>query len=125
MVLGDFEESLVNSICIINCGPANTVVWLPLVTLLTHWTADFSMGWPSMTPEIMLHSPSNSVAGALAEVAGAAFLDARGFAFAVAGASPRVSVSKAKPLPGVVAKLDGRTVPRVARQSFQLSPSSS
>src|SRR5881296_977118 len=103
MVLGDFEESLVNSIFIITCGQANTVVWLPSVTLLTHLTTDCSIGWPSMMPEIMRHSPSNSVAGALLRVTCAVtcavFLDARVFAFAVAGASPRVSVSNAKPLP--------------------------
>src|SRR6185295_8537644 len=113
MVFGDVEESLVNSIFIITCGPANTVVWLPWVTRLTHLTTDFSIGWPSMMPEIMRHSPSNSVAGALPGVGGAAFLDARGVAFAVTGASPRVSVSSAKPLPGVVANWDGRTAPRV------------
>src|SRR5713226_5083063 len=108
MVCGDFEESLVNSTFIITCGPAYTTVWLPWVTLLTHLTRDFSIGWPSMTPEIMRHSPSNSVAGALLGVGDATFLDARAFAFAGPRASPRVSVSSAKPLPGVEAKLDGR-----------------
>jgi len=47
------------------------------------------------------------------------------FAFLATGESPRVSVSQANPLPGVEAKLDGHPAPRVARQIFHVSPSSS
>src|SRR6266571_564973 len=124
MVLGDFEESLVNSNFIMTCGPAYTVVWLPWVTFFTHWTADSSIGRPSIMADNMRHSPSNSVGGALSETAGAALLDLRVFVFAATGASPRVSVSNANPSPRFEAKRDGRTVPRVARQIFHVSPPS-
>src|SRR6266481_5777977 len=124
MAFGDCEASLENSTFSITCGPAYTVVWLPSVTLLTHLTMDSSIACPSITPETRRHSPANSVSGALADFAGTAFLDARVLVFAGAGVTPRVNVSSAKPLPAGAAKRDGRTAPRVARQSFKVSPSS-
>src|SRR5437868_14540485 len=123
MVFGAFEESCVNSTFNITCGPATTVVTLPCVTRLTHFNSDSSTGTPFITPETMLHSPSNSVAGALLGLGGADFLDEVAWALRVV--SPRVRVSNANPLPALEAKREGRTVPRVAMQSFQVSPSSS
>src|SRR5436309_13295340 len=107
MVLGDFEESLVNSNFIMTCGPAYTVVWLPWVTLLTHWPADSSIGCASIVADNMRHSPSNSVGGALPETAGAALVALRVFVFAATGASPRVSFSSANPPPRFEGKAHG------------------
>src|ERR1017187_8825823 len=111
MVFGDAEASMVNSAFNMTFGPANTVVSLPWVTRLTHFTMDSSIGLPSKMPEIMSHSPSSSVAVADA-VFSFVFLDAPVFALA----QPRVSVSTASPLTGVEANFAGRTDPFVARQ---------
>src|SRR5260370_11874996 len=97
MAFGDLEESIVNSTFIITCGPARTVVRLPLVTRFTHLTRDWSIGFPSMTPETMGHSPSNSVPGDSDLAAG--FLEARNFLAATAGSPLRTRVSIAHPLP--------------------------
>src|SRR3954451_22660958 len=113
MVFGDLEESAVNLIFIIVWGPATIVVSSPTVRRLTHFTEESSIGTPLETAETIRHSPSNAVAGAVLERT----VRARGADACVAvclRARPFVSVSKAKPVPGFVAKRTGRLLPRVA-----------
>src|SRR6185369_13256678 len=110
IVLGDCDGSMVYSALRKTCLPKYVVVWVAVVTRRAVFTIEGSSAWPACQALTISHSPTSSPSPDAVSTGGEP-----------ASTAPRVNTSTALPLPGLVAKERGRSLPLMLRQIFQVS----
>src|ERR1017187_4364748 len=103
-------------------GPNLTVTSFPVALRVPYLSTDWGNAWPSRTRESGPPPPASSGAPS---PAGAGDVAAPTGATGSSAAVARWRVSRAIPVPGGAANFLGRSLPRVDRQIFHLSPSNS